>query len=74
MKRTYLFYPLFVILCLSLSLPVSGSVREKYNFNPQWLLHVGDMHGAEKVKFPDKDWKKSPFREPSTKTKHSKFP
>ena len=58
MKRTYLFYPLFVILCLSLSLPVSGSVREKYNFNPQWLLHVGDMHGAEKVKFPDKDWKK----------------
>lgn len=58
MKRTYLFYPLFVILCLSLSLPVSGSVREKYNFNPQWLLHVGDMHGAEKVKFPDKDWEK----------------
>lgn len=58
MKRTYLFYPLFVILCLSLSLPVSGSVREKYNFNPQWLLHVGDMHGAEKVRFPDKDWEK----------------
>ena len=58
MKRTYLFYASFVILCLSFSLPVSGSVREKYNFNPQWLLHVGDMHGAEKVKFPDKDWEK----------------
>jgi len=32
--------------------------REKYNFNPQWLLHIGDIDGAEKVNFPDKDWKK----------------
>lgn len=25
--------------------------REKYNFNPQWLLHVGDIQGAEKNSF-----------------------
>ena len=32
--------------------------REKYNFNPQWLLHVGDIQGAEKNSFSDKNWKK----------------
>ena len=32
--------------------------REKYNFNSQWLLHVGDIQGAEKNSFSDKDWKK----------------
>ena len=44
MKRTYLFYPLFVILCLSLSLPVSGSVREKYNINLIGLKHGDKMN------------------------------
>lgn len=58
MKRTYLFYALFVILCLSLPLPVRSGVREKYNFNPQWLLRTGDIQGAEKTKFPDNDWEK----------------
>lgn len=32
--------------------------REKYNFNSQWLLHVGDMDGAQKNNFSDKTWKK----------------
>lgn len=32
--------------------------REKYNFNSQWLLYVGDSKGAEKSDFSDKDWKK----------------
>lgn len=32
--------------------------REKYNFNPQWLLHVGDIQGAERNSFSDKNWKK----------------
>ena len=27
-------------------------------FNSQWLLHVGDIQGAEKNSFSDKDWKK----------------
>ncbi len=35
-----------------------GYDREKYNFNPEWLLHVGDLEGAEKTDFPDADWEK----------------
>ncbi|WP_297329013.1 sugar-binding domain-containing protein [uncultured Bacteroides sp.] len=35
----------------------SASEREKYNFNPGWLLHVGDIRGAEKANFSDSDWK-----------------
>ena len=29
-----------------------------YTSNSQWLLHVGDIQGAEKNSFSDKDWKK----------------
>lgn len=32
--------------------------REKYNFNPGWLLQLGDVKGAENPKFADKSWKK----------------
>ena len=32
--------------------------RHKYNFNSDWLLMVGDMKGAEKVAYNDKDWQK----------------
>lgn len=30
--------------------------REKYNFNPDWLLHIGDLKGAEKPDFQDENW------------------
>ena len=45
-----------LILCISNVLP--GTAREKYNFNQQWLLHIGDVSGAEKVKCADADWQK----------------
>lgn len=32
--------------------------RNKYNFNSDWLLKVGDIPSAEKVSFNDKDWEK----------------
>ncbi|MBR2358914.1 MAG: DUF4982 domain-containing protein [Bacteroidaceae bacterium] len=35
-----------------------GYDREKYNFNPEWLLHIGDLEGAEKSDYPDADWEK----------------
>lgn len=40
--------------------PVSGQSnnREKYNFNPGWLLYIGDTPGAERTDFSDENWKK----------------
>ncbi len=35
-----------------------GIAREKYNFNSDWLLKVGDIPSAEKVSFNDRDWEK----------------
>ncbi|MHB9056702.1 MAG: DUF4982 domain-containing protein [Paludibacteraceae bacterium] len=32
--------------------------REKYNFNSDWLLKIGDVKGAEIAKFDDKNWNK----------------
>ena len=50
------------LIALALILPAlamaKGYDREKYNFNPEWLLHVGDLEGAEKTDFPDADWEK----------------
>ncbi len=37
---------------------VFGNNREKYNFNSQWLLQVGNIKGAEVKNYSDKDWKK----------------
>ena len=47
----------FVLMLPALAL-AKGYNREKYNFNPEWLLHVGDLEGAEKTDFPDADWEK----------------
>lgn len=50
----------FRLLCFLLFVPaiVSANNREKYNFNSQWQLKVGDFKGAEKSNYSDKDWKK----------------
>ena len=59
---TKLYAKLTALLALTLILPAlamaKGYDREKYNFNPEWLLHVGDLEGAEKTDFPDVDWEK----------------
>lgn len=47
-----------LILFLLISSALYADNREKYNFNSQWLLHVGNKEGAEKNNFPDKEWKK----------------
>ncbi|MDH6343813.1 beta-galactosidase [Parabacteroides sp. PFB2-12] len=44
------------LLLLLFPLALGANNREKYNFNPQWLIHVGDVAGAEKPGFSDKDW------------------
>ncbi|MBQ5638371.1 MAG: DUF4982 domain-containing protein, partial [Alistipes sp.] len=41
--------------------------RQKYNFNAEWLLRVGDTPEAQEVRHPDADWKRvtlpRPFNE-----------
>ncbi|MCD8292884.1 MAG: DUF4982 domain-containing protein [Prevotellaceae bacterium] len=34
------------------------TARDKYNFNPSWLLCVGDVEGAETAGFNDAAWKR----------------
>ena len=48
-----------LILCfLFTGIIISTSAREKYNFNSDWLLHVGDVQEAEQSQIVDKSWKK----------------
>ncbi|MDR2915159.1 MAG: DUF4982 domain-containing protein [Tannerella sp.] len=47
-----------LLLLFLFSSALSANNREKYNFNPQWLLHIGDIRGAETTKFSDDHWKK----------------
>ncbi len=53
-------------LCCIASLSAEN-VRYKYNFNAEWLIQVGDLSGAESIRYNDKDWKKvtlpRPFNE-----------
>ena len=63
MKRIFL---IVGIVLLAVAQAVAG-VREKYNFNAEWLLHVGDAPDADKVKYNDEGWKQvtlpRPFNE-----------
>lgn len=56
MKRFKFLKLLFLLLLISTLLEANN--REKYNFNSQWLLHIGDVQGGEKQSFADKNWKK----------------
>jgi Beta-galactosidase/beta-glucuronidase len=51
---------LIKLLLLFVMLPAAmwANNREKYNFNSQWLLQIGDIQGAEKANFNDNDWEK----------------
>lgn len=49
-----LFAALFFAACSS---PVDdANQRVKYNFNPDWLLYVGDAEGAEAMDYDDSQW------------------
>ena len=65
-KRTFLFV---AILCAMTHVaiaqsdvsvaglfPIDDQGREVWNFNPDWLFHLGDAEGAEAVVFDDSDW------------------
>lgn len=47
-----------ILLLMFVPTILQANNREKYNFNSQWLLNVGDVKGAEKSKYNDREWKK----------------
>lgn len=47
-----------VFLLLLLALGFALSARETYNFNPGWLLSIGDTPAAAEVKYDDSGWQK----------------
>ncbi len=54
MKLLRLSLAVFVVAVFTLSV----SAREKYNFNSDWKLQIGDVKGAEAKNFNDKEWKR----------------
>lgn len=63
MRNIHLLFFTFIASTFFISISVFGqnykeNKRIKYNFNSQWLLHVGDPSGAEAVKYNDSSWKK----------------
>ena len=64
----YRLFGIFLIGLFGCLLPAVGQdVRGKYNFNAEWLLHVGDDPQAREVWFDDQGWKQvtlpRPFNE-----------
>ncbi len=53
-----LFFCLLLFGWVGLTPAVARDVRGKYNFNSGWLLHVGDVSGAETEGFSDAGWKR----------------
>ena len=47
-------FSIFLLTFLWTSLHAAASEsRDKYNFNSDWLLSVGDKSGAEKINYAD---------------------
>jgi len=54
---------ILLLLMVSLSSRLSAQIEwdpeiQKYNFNSQWLLNVGDVNDGKTVLFKDQNWKK----------------
>ena len=59
---------LFLLALIWISqVAIATDARDKYNFNSNWLLYVGDVPGAKETRFQDTDWRKvtlpRPFNE-----------
>lgn len=52
--KNHLILSLLILLFLC---PFQSQARDKYNFNLDWLLQVGDFQGAEHPSYKDKNWK-----------------
>src|SRR5574344_2728661 len=47
-----------LLVILMLLTTIFAGAREKYNFNPGWLLSIGDIPSAQKQSFDDSGWQK----------------
>ena len=58
-KKNFLLLIIFFLTALyCYSAPAfEGNERCKYNFNSQWLLHIGDAENAQQVNYSDASWK-----------------
>src|SRR5574344_712153 len=50
-----------LLVILMLLTTIFAGAREKYNFNPGWLLSIGDIPSAQKPSFDDSGWQKIPL-------------
>lgn len=48
---------LFLLICLSIFQSTFADQRNRYNFNPDWKLHVGDDSLARNPLYDDASWK-----------------
>lgn len=49
---------LFTVMTVLLAMGAKSYAGDKYNFNSDWLLAVGDRSAAKDVRFSDSGWKK----------------
>ena len=56
MKRTNLLFTLSLLFMLVAAVRVSA--RDRYNFNSDWKLQVGDIKGADSRGFKDNGWQR----------------
>lgn len=56
-RKTLLIY-LFMVFFAGALLTANAASREKYNFNSDWKLKIGDIAGAAESGFNDSDWNK----------------
>lgn len=50
----------YILICLFIFMAlghIHAAEREKYNFNSDWKLKVGDIVQAEEMDYPDAEWK-----------------
>ncbi|MCC8020339.1 MAG: DUF4982 domain-containing protein [Rikenellaceae bacterium] len=47
---------MLLLFLLALPLAAMAGQRQKYNFNPGWLVHAGDVRGAENPSYNDRRW------------------
>ena len=48
---------LMSLTLFTVQLSAQSGTRVKYNFNSDWKVFVGDVHGAESLAFDDASWK-----------------
>lgn len=46
-----------ILLLVAMATAATANNREKYNFNPEWLIHVGDETEASSPEYDDAGWR-----------------